>query len=201
MTVWMLVSKQNIFTDEQLLTHSVLWSSIHHWTFPRFNKIKQEISHYDCFDPKCESLCSKKESPDFSCSEQNLYDFVILMIFLTLWWLYDDVHKTCLVFHVIVNISFSYDILLITTALIQSENHLTVSNHSTFPVLNKMCTNAWFRGKQYSQNSPVSFMWRSTFRFLTIYLFESSKHLKINCQHFVFLRFIYSKVASVQKSF
>jgi len=133
MTVWMLVSKQNIFTDEQLLTHSVLWSSIHHWTFPRFNKIKQEISHYDCFDPKCESLCSKKESPDFSCSEQNLYDFVILMIFLTLWWLYDDVHKTCLVFHVIVNISFSYDILLITTALIQSENHLTVSNHSTFP--------------------------------------------------------------------
>ena len=70
----------------------------------------QEISHYDCFNPKCESLYSKKESPDFPCSEQNLYDRMILRhtVFTKLAWL----------FHIIVNISFSHDVLLITTALI-----------------------------------------------------------------------------------
>jgi len=110
MTVWMLVLKQNIFTDDNLLTHSVLFRSIQPWTFPCFNKIKQEIYHYDWFDPKRESLYSKKESPNFPCFEQNLYDRMILRhtVFTKLAWL----------FHVIVNISFSYDVLLITTALI-----------------------------------------------------------------------------------
>jgi len=84
--------------------------------------------------------------------------------------------KLACLFHLIVNISFSYDVLLIKTALIWSANHLTVSNHSTLPILNKTCTITWFRGKQYSQNSPVSY----------------------HRQHFVFLRFIYSKVASVE---
>jgi len=56
---------------------------------------------------------------------------------------------------------------------------LTVSNQSTLPVLNKTCTIVGFRGSQYSQNSPVCFTSSSTFRFLTIYLFESSKRLKI----------------------
>jgi len=109
MTVWMLVLKQNIFTDDNLLTHSVLFRSIQPWTFPCFNKIKQEIYHYDWFDPKRE-LYSKKESPNFPCFEQNLYDRMILRhtVFTKLAWL----------FHVIVNISFSYDVLLITTALI-----------------------------------------------------------------------------------
>jgi len=60
MTVCMLVSKQIIFTDDNLLTHSVLLHSIQPWTFPCFNKIKQEISHYDCFDTKRELLYSKK---------------------------------------------------------------------------------------------------------------------------------------------
>jgi len=36
-----------------------------------------------------------------------------------------------------------------------------------------------FRGTQYSQNLPVRFMSSSTFRFLTIYLFERSKRSKI----------------------
>ena len=48
--------------------------------------------------------------------------------------------KLAWLFHVIVNISFSYDLLLITTALISGANHLTVGNHSTFPFLNKTCT-------------------------------------------------------------
>jgi len=60
-------------------------------------------------------------------------------------------------------------------------NHFTVSNHLTYPVLNKTCTTVWFCGKQYSQNLPVSFMSSSTFRFLTIYFFESSKRSKIKC--------------------
>jgi len=108
----MLVSKQNIFTDDNLLTHSVLWRSIQPWTFPCFNKIKQKISHNGCFD--------------------------------------------------------------------QSVNHFTVrSNNPTFPVLNKTCTTVWFRGTQYSQNSPVCFISSSRFRFLTIYLFENSKRWKI----------------------
>jgi len=42
MTVWILVSKQNIFTDDNLLTHSVLSRSMQPWTFPCFNKIKQK---------------------------------------------------------------------------------------------------------------------------------------------------------------
>jgi len=36
MTVWMLVSKQNIFTDDNLLTHSVLLQSIQPRTFSLF---------------------------------------------------------------------------------------------------------------------------------------------------------------------
>jgi len=36
MTVWMLVSKQNIFTDDNLLTHFVLLRSIQPRTFSLF---------------------------------------------------------------------------------------------------------------------------------------------------------------------
>jgi len=60
MTVWMLVSKQNISTDDNLLTHSVLWRSVQPWRFLSFNKIKQEISHYDCFHQNRESLHSRE---------------------------------------------------------------------------------------------------------------------------------------------
>jgi len=56
MTVWMLVSNRNIFTDDNLLTHFVLLRSIQPCCF---NKIKQEITHYDRFDLKRESLYSK----------------------------------------------------------------------------------------------------------------------------------------------
>jgi len=50
----MLVSKQSIFTDDNLQRHSALLHSMQPCTFPYFNKIKQEISHYDCFDPRRE---------------------------------------------------------------------------------------------------------------------------------------------------
>jgi len=59
MTVRMLVSKQNIFTNENLLTHSVLLRSIQPEHIPCFNKSKQEITHYDCFNLKRESLYIK----------------------------------------------------------------------------------------------------------------------------------------------
>jgi len=83
--------------------HSVLLRSMQPWTFPRFSKIKQETSYYDCFDPKRESLYSKKYHPTFR-SEQNLYDRMILRntVFTKL---------TCL-FHMIVDISFSYDLFI-----------------------------------------------------------------------------------------
>ena len=59
MTMRMLVSKQNKFSDHNPPTHSILLRSIQPWKFPCFNKIKQEITHCDCFDLKRESRYSK----------------------------------------------------------------------------------------------------------------------------------------------
>ena len=47
-TIWALVSKLNLYTDDHLLACSALLRSQLHWTLSYFNERKQNLTHYDC---------------------------------------------------------------------------------------------------------------------------------------------------------
>ena len=78
--------KAKHITDDNLLTHSDLLRCSLPWTFPCFNKTKQEITHYDCFRLTRRSLYMKWSS-DLPCSVKTCrpYDSAE-----------HSIHKTCL---------------------------------------------------------------------------------------------------------
>ena len=94
--------KAKHITDDNLLTHSDLLRCSLPWTFPCFNKTKQEITHYDCFRLTRRSLYMKWSS-DLPCSVKTCrpYDSAE-----------HSIHKLACSFHVVVDISFSYDLFI-----------------------------------------------------------------------------------------